>query len=108
MKFLPLIFLVLVGCGASVQPQAPAPAPTAQAAPAQQFWHLSPIQLPAGEYFDGFHVLPRVMRPYMGNEDPVPEKYFFATTTTTPLFPTAHSTHTLRDSQGVPVLIVKD
>lgn len=100
------LLLLLAGCSRSDQPPAaPAAAPTIQAAPAQQFGHLSPIQLPAGEYFAGFYVQSEVW----DGARLVSGGYFFATSrdANIPAYP-KNRTHTLRDSGGTPVLIVKD
>ena len=105
-KFAPLILLLLVGCDASIQATStPTAAPTVQAAPAAQFGHLSPIQLPKGEFWDGWQVTPEVISGSGGMEQP--EKYFFSTTTNNARQFTVGN-HTLRNGQGVPVLIVKD
>lgn len=108
---LPLLAL-LAGCGAhpqgSSQPQA---APVIQAAPSGQFGHLSPIHLAPGEYFDGWGVAAGSTPGGVGSWA-TPERYFFGTTTVHPVVAGRPSlstgTHTLRDSQGVPVLIVID
>lgn len=110
MKFAPLILLLLVACEArfkssSAAQAAPQAAPTITAAPAQQFGHLPPIQLPAGEYFDGFYAIPSVYT--NGATEMNQERYFFATTTSIQSNK-APATHTLRDSKGVPVIIVID
>ncbi len=110
MKFAPLILLFLVGCEAAVHVDGKAPqaAPTIQAAPVQQFGHISPIQLPAGEYWDGWLAIPEVWSsPGWGEYRKQPEKYFFSTIRGIRAFG-SHGTHTLRDGQGIPVLIVKD
>lgn len=110
MKFAPLILLLLVACGVDASPQQPLPAaPTVQAAPANQFGHITPIQLPAGESWDGFYTIPRVYAIYTGSRDDnaAPERYFFSTMTGFRANG-AHGTHTLRDDKGIPVLIVKD
>lgn len=102
--------LFLVGCEArfrassSPMPQA---MPTVEAAPAQQFDHLSPIQLPPGEYFSGFYTVPAVNSTYMRDKPDVPEHYFFSTSNMS-RWHLAGAVNTLRDSRGVPVLIVKD
>jgi hypothetical protein len=110
MKFAPMVLLLLVACGDGTTPQAQAPATTVQAASYSQFGHLAPIQLPAGEYFAGFNITPAGNTGVGYGGASVPERYFFSTTTAPhthePCNP--HGTHTLRDAQGIPVLIVKD
>ncbi len=104
----PLALFLMVGCGPEGQPQVASAAPTVQASPASQFGHLSPIQLAPGEFWNGWLVTPEVRGGSIG-EICAPERYFFSTSTTpTEGVGRLRRTHTLRNAQGVPVLIVKD
>jgi hypothetical protein len=109
MKFMPLILLLLVACEAKVQvASGPAShAPTVQATPVSQFGHISPIQLPSGEYFSGW-VVTSASQPGGPGSAYTPERKYFSTTSTPPNGPHGLGTHTLRDSGGTPILIVID
>lgn len=101
-----LAILGLMAC--EERPAVPAaPAPIRNAAPATQFGHISPIRLPPGEFFTGFYITPEVWAGSSGGtHKEAPERYWFSTATNPPK--TFTGTHILRDSQGVPVLIVVD
>ncbi len=103
---LPLPLLLALGCGTQTPPQPPPS--TVQAQPASRFGHVAPIQLPDGEYFHAFHVIPAVWDgAQCGGSQKAPERHFFSTS---PVRNTdlPGATHTLRDANGVPVLVVRD
>lgn len=101
-----LFLVAILGCDAKVD-FGSSPAPIVQAAPVSQFGHLSPIQLPKGEWFDGWQVAAGSFSSGTGSQRE-PDRYLFATTTIRARARYEAGVHTLRNAQGVPVLIVKD
>lgn len=103
---LPLPLLLALGCGTQTPPQPPPS--TVQAQPASRFGHVAPIQLPDGEYFHAFHVIQAVWDgAQCGGSQKAPERYFFSTAPNPHRGPSG-GTFTLRDANGVPVLVVRD